>query len=126
MKRRVLVTGSRTWTNGQLVEAILGMELRSIGVRDDMVVVHGAAVGADSFAQSWVDWAAEYDPRISADPHPANWKYSGRGAGLLRNQHMVDLGAHVCYAFIHNGSRGATDCAARAEAAGIRTIRVLA
>jgi hypothetical protein len=39
---------------------------------------------------------------------------------------MAALGATVCLAFIVRGSRGARDCAARAEKYGIPTVRLLA
>jgi len=37
---------------------------------------------------------------------------------------MVAAGADLCLAFIHNGARGASHCAALAEQAGIPTIRI--
>jgi hypothetical protein len=47
-------------------------------------------------------------------------------AGLARNRLMVELGADICLAFVRNGSRGASHCAALAEEAGIPVRRYLA
>jgi hypothetical protein len=82
------------------------------------VLIHGdCPSGADAMAERiWVD---EWDkPR---ERYPANWKL-GRGAGLARNQQMVDLGADVCLAFRRGNSRGTTHCANAATLAGIETL----
>ena len=114
--RRILVTGSRDWTDRELLERHLLLQSAGKGT----VLVHGACpTGADRLADeitySW-PWTVER--------HPAEWYMHGKAAGPLRNQAMVDLGADVCIAFLLPGSRGTVDCAARAEAAGIRTLRV--
>jgi hypothetical protein len=56
---------------------------------------------------------------MDTEPHPAEWELWGRGAGMRRNSEMVKSGADVWIAFIKNGSRGASHCAAEAERAGI-------
>lgn len=114
MTYRVLVTGSRTWTDDEVIyEALDGIRVeRGPG----MVVVHGACPrGADRAADRW----ATFRWGVTAEPHPAMWGVHGRPAGFIRNQHMVDLGADVCLAFIVDGSAGASHCMAAAKKAGI-------
>lgn len=122
--RRVLVTGSRTWTDQQAIaDALLDTwhDATEDGA-DGIVVVHGACPnGADTIASNW---ATAND--VPAEAHPADWNLNGKRAGFIRNQHMVNLGADLCLAFIHNGSRGATHTARIAEQAGISTRRYTA
>lgn len=116
---RILVTGSRTWDDHDLVRDALTM---AIYQNVPAVIVHGACLsGADAIA-SW--WVRRYKfLGVTEEPHPADWKLHHRAAGPRRNKAMVDLGADLVLAFIRNGSRGATGCAALAEAAGIPTKR---
>jgi hypothetical protein len=115
---RILVTGSRTWTDARLIRRELAWVEATMG---PIVVVHGACSrGADAIASAW---CRRYGVR--EERHPADWRM-GRGAGPARNQAMVDLGADVCMAFIRDGSPGASHCAERAEAAGIPVRRWMA
>ena len=119
--KRLLVTGSRTWADKQMMRDALRMAYVALawgeGVRRDVVLVHGGARGADSMAGELWSFG-----NLRVEIHEAQWRAHGvynPHAGIGRNQKMVELGADLCLAFIHNGSRGATDCAARAERAGI-------
>lgn len=110
---RVLVTGSRNWTNEAAVYSALTELIRT---SNRITVVHGACpTGADAIAHHW----ATSVPGATAEPHPAEWDRHGKAAGPIRNQQMVDLGADVCLAFLLGESRGTRDCMRRAEAAGI-------
>lgn len=116
---RVLITGSRTWADIDVVRDALVHARWDAG--GPMVVVHGACrSGADAIASWWVRGHQRHgNPlEITEEPHPADWRY-GKAAGPRRNAEMVALGAQLCLAFIRNSSRGATDCARRAEKAGI-------
>lgn len=116
MSARILVTGSRTWTAATTMRATLA-HWRT--VYPDAVLVHGACRGADLIAAGiWLGW------HLPVEPHPADWTRHGRAAGPLRNQHMVDLGADVCLAFIRDYSRGGEHTAALAVAAGIHTVYI--
>lgn len=114
--RRILVTGSRTWTDNTLIAHHLG---RAAQLLPAAVLVHGDARGADRIAAAiWTRW------RLPVEAHPADWERDGRAAGHLRNALMVRFGARLCLAFIRDHSPGATACADLAERAGIRTIRI--
>lgn len=121
---RVLVTGSRSWADEQTIADAL-LECWHDALQDGadgIVVIHGACPrGADAIADRW---CTAND--VPAEPHPADWATLGRGAGFIRNQAMVDLGATICLAFIRDRSRGATHTATQAEAAGMPVRRYAA
>jgi len=111
---RVIVTGSRALTDRDLVWEALAVARWELG---PLIVVHGAAPGADTLAALWVEQHPGLD--CAEEPHRADWARLGRGAGPIRNQAMVDAGAVLCIGFPVSGSRGTRDCMRRAEAAGI-------
>lgn len=114
---RLLVTGSRTWTNMQVMRNELIRAYRDLNNLGEVILVHGGAAGADTMAgRIWMSG------HLPVEVHEANWKTNGiffSGAGRARNMKMVHLGADLCLAFIKNNSRGASHCAQAAEDAGI-------
>lgn len=112
---RVLVTGSRDWTDRQAIEDELDKLYYDFPFRH-LTVVHGAARGADTIAAMW---AAARGSQVSAEAHPAEWERYGRAAGHRRNAEMVALGADICLAFPLGESRGTRGCIEMAKKAGI-------
>lgn len=115
---RILVTGSRNWTDRETLEHELADECDSFP--GPVIVVHGDCPrGADAIAARFIrEWGHKYGG-ITAEPHPADWDNQGPAAGPIRNQRMVDLGAVLCLAFPLGESRGTYDCVRRANRAGI-------
>lgn len=114
---RVLVTGSREWSNFDLLEKELGKLVDDLREGEGFCLVHGACPrGADALAASW---AAARSSWVIEEPHPADWEANGRSAGYRRNAEMVDLDADVVLAFVTPGCRGTVHCAALAQAAGL-------
>lgn len=91
---RLLVTGSRDWTDAAIIEAALAaawIDLRSAG---QITLVHGdCARGADRIARNIWRGRGHTD-----EPHPANWE-NGRGSGHARNAEMFASGIDLCLAF---------------------------
>lgn len=115
MTYRILVTGSRDWTDGQCIRDALRWVVHQHG-RDDYLLVHGACpTGADHIADML--WLGK------RETHPADWRQYGRRAGFVRNADMAKLGANICLAFIKNNSKGTLMMAGLAEANGIETVR---
>jgi len=153
MNFRVLITGSRDWDDlGMITKELsaLAVEWYNAFNKDrpplldiqpktpgPFIVVHGdCPTGADKIAK---EWAETHNFPISHLPLPAEWTRHDAGcpdwhrglakcnrAGFRRNAEMVKLGADVCYAFIKNGSKGATMTADLAEKAGIPVKRFIA
>ena len=116
---RILVTGSRNWTDKVTIAQAIREAWLVAGRPYGVTVVHGGARGADYIA-------GVYAKRLgfSVEVHAlddAAWNKYGKAAGPIRNKEMVDLGADVCLAFIKNESAGATHCAELAQKAGIPT-----
>ncbi len=107
---RVLVTGSRIWTDEEAIADILAGHWHD----GNALLVTGACPrGADEIAERI--WRSRGG---LVERHPADW-HTGRDAGMRRNAAMVALGADVCLAFIRDRSPGATHTAQLAEQAGI-------
>jgi hypothetical protein len=137
---RVLITGSRDWTDRDVIEHDLRLLYAEHGA---LVIVHGCADGADSIADAWAARHGNHN-EITVERHPADWATCAPtcrpehrqvdmhgdtycpAAGIRRNAAMVAAGADLCRAFIKDGSKGATTCARLAERAGIPTRRFLA
>ena len=119
---RVLVCGSRGWTDRQAVEDALCALLPSQGEKTTVVLIHGAARGADQVAadvaRSLNTTMREADFAIHA--FPADWKKYGRYAGFVRNQQMLDEGKpDLVLAFWDGKSRGTADMINRTRRAGV-------
>jgi hypothetical protein len=121
---RVLITGSRTWTDKTAIYAALDGVLAE---HPSLTVVYGACPqGADAIALSWVmdRWTFQ-EAQVAHEAHPADWRTHGKRAGMIRNAEMVKSGPDLCLAFIKAESPGATHCASLAAKAGVsvRTLR---
>lgn len=107
---RVLVCGSRTWTDAATIARVLGE------LPEGTTIIHGAGRGADYLAG--VE-AEGYGFRV--EEYPADWARHGRRAGPLRNQRMLDEGRpdRVIAFRMPGPSRGTDDMVRRARAAGL-------
>jgi hypothetical protein len=113
---RVIVCGGRDYADQDRAWHQLEMFHNSEG--RITALAHGGAKGADEIAGRWGE--AEHIPvRV----FPANWKRDGKAAGPLRNQRMLDeFKPDVVIAFA--GGRGTSDMVRRAEAEGVRVVRM--
>lgn len=122
---RVLVSGSRSWDRPDVIWEcldILASEAAAEGV-EQMVVLHGCALGVDMHADKWVRRGGHpLDVRV--ERFPADWTTGDRAAGLKRNLRMLETQPDVVLAFIRDQSRGATHCANAAESADIPVLRI--
>lgn len=75
---KVLVTGDREWSDIQAVIDVLEM------LPERSVVIHGAALGADTIA-GLIAVSLGHVVR----EYPADWKKFGRPAGPIRNREML-------------------------------------
>lgn len=96
---RILVCGSRTWTDTLAIEARLS-QLPACST-----VIHGAVQEADAIAGSL---AARLG--LSVEAYPADWAQYGRSAGFLRNRKMLDTRPDLVIAFWDGRSRRTQDC----------------
>lgn len=127
MTLRILITGSRAWTDRKAIARALTDAIDKHGAHlliqdehgpkllwDQITVVHGGARGADRIAgQIAAVWG------MHVEEHPADWDQYGKAAGAIRNKAMVNLGADVCLAFPTQRSIGTRHCMQLARDAGI-------
>ena len=115
---KVLVCGSRDWTNGAAIER----EFKKLPT--GTIIVHGACpTGADALAEKL---AMKYGFPIRR--YPADWENEGKSAGPKRNARMVreehrngePIALGLAFTSDLQRSRGTRDCVERARKAGIK------
>lgn len=104
---KVLVCGSRNWTNRDAINQRIA-ELPS-----GSIVIQGGAPGADIMARHAAALADLHWAEV-----PAMWR-NGRGAGFARNRAMLDLGPDLVIAFQRDNSRGTQHTIDEARRRGI-------
>jgi len=114
---RVLVCGGRGYRDWPQLSGELD---RLHAERDFAEVIHGAAPGADTLADTWARSRG-----IVSRQFIALWQTEGKAAGPRRNQRMLDEGQpDLVVAF--SGGKGTDDMVRRAKAAGVEVVEVFA
>lgn len=109
--RKVIVCGTRTFDNYDLLERTLD----DLFGNDIIEIVSGCAEGADKLGEQY---AKEYGLKVKK--FPANWKQFGKEAGPIRNAEMAWY-ADECVAFWDGQSRGTKNMINVAKAKPITT-----
>jgi hypothetical protein len=128
---RILVCGSRTWTN---VDAVYNRLYREVAIPPEyvqlplpekmpLVVIDGKAQGADTCGYIA---ALRLKPLLApgnliTERYPADWNRYGRSAGFKRNQQMLTEGhPDLVLAFWDGHSRGTRHMIELAWKAGVK------
>jgi hypothetical protein len=117
---RVLVCGSRSWSDYKRIKEELAALHPGIGPDDTAdlpVVIDGDARGADKLAHQ-----AAVELGYGTATYPADWKTHGKRAGILRNAQMLAEGKpDLVIAFWDGSSRGTLNMIEIAQEAGVPT-----
>jgi hypothetical protein len=112
---RLIVCGTRTFDDYPLLRDWLDGIAQHEAMMQTLVIVHGAARGADSLASRWAR-----ERGYSEEGHPADWQgTAGRYAGPARNLQIAKAGADLCLAFWDGKSPGTLDMIRQAVRFGI-------
>ena len=120
---RILVCGGRDYNDRKQVASVLDTYLGQ-----PLLIIHGAARGADSLADAWAKNHEQDDVRVK--PYPAKWLDTSidppvrlRNAGPVRNALMLAEGKpDLVIAF--PGGTGTDDMVKKARRAGVRVRRI--
>lgn len=111
MTERVLICGSRDYTNEAAIESVL------FDLPAGTTVVHGAARGVDEIAGRLAE-----NLGFPVEPHPADWEKWGKAAGPIRNREMLETGVDRVIAFWDGRSPGTKHMIDAAKAAGVPVV----
>jgi YspA, cpYpsA-related SLOG family len=107
---RVLVCGSRKWTDATIV-------CYTLDALRPTAIIEGCARGADRLAEHYATEAG-----ITLVHFPARWDLHGRAAGLIRNQQMLDKGKPDLVVAFDATGKGTADMVRRANLARLPII----
>jgi hypothetical protein len=107
---RVLVCGSRSFNDYQLLE-------RTLETLPITTIIEGEARGADTLARRY-----GVGRGLDVIPFKALWDKHGKAAGAIRNTEMLTKGRpDIVVAFWDGESRGTRNMIEQAQRAGVRT-----
>ena len=112
---RVVIAGSRGFNGYVYMKKSLDSLLE--GENDQIEIVSGHAKGADSLGEQY---AAEKGYKVAV--FKPDWKRYGRGAGMIRNQEMLDYACKetpLVVAFWDGLSKGTQNMIRRATQKGV-------
>lgn len=110
---RVLVCGGREFDDRDRAFAALDEHAWNV-----CVVIHGAAIGADTLAGEWAEARG-----VLVEAYPADWITHRRAAGPIRNRQMLNEGRPDLVIALP-GARGTAHMVRIAREAGVRVIEV--
>jgi hypothetical protein len=110
---KVLVTGSRDWTDQAMIDSVLDDLSEQHG---PLTIIEGGARGADSCAKRWANTRD-----MECRTYRADWGRYRKGAGPVRNQQMLDEEHPDLVVAFHAdlaASKGTADMVRRARKGG--------
>mgnify|MGYP001809727201 CR=1 FL=1 len=111
---KVIVSGSRDFTNYSLFEAMMFDVLKPSELAN-ITILEGGCRGTDMMAREFaIKWGVKWVE------FPADWEKHGQSAGPIRNAELVKEG-EMLIAFINIRSKGTKDIITKATAAGLKT-----
>lgn len=113
MQKRVVIAGSRNFSDYALFSSVVDKCLSRIRNEYDIIILSGHCSGADMMAERYAK-----ENGYGLEVFPADWSL-GRKAGPLRNKQMVDI-ADYAIAF-PSGGRGTQSLINFAHQKGIPT-----
>lgn len=126
---KILVTGSRDWRYPAIIYIALTTAIREYYYpnkpkKEDILIIHGAAKGADTIAASWADEKGVPHTKDKYKVTSVDWNRQGKAAGILRNHRMLDENpdTDVVIAFWKNKSPGTNDMINYARGKGYKVI----
>lgn len=114
-KHRIVVAGGRDFKDNQIGFQVLDNLTSKMQIEEDVVVICGEAVGADSVGKEWAE-----NRGVEVESHPAEWDTHGKAAGHIRNSQMADRGTHLI-AFWDGESKGTRNMIETAKKKGLTT-----
>lgn len=98
---RIVVCGSRKWTDRDLLFQKLDEVTNTVTDSPHFTIVHGGAIGADRMADEWAR-----SRQMPTEEYLPEWTIYGRSAAFVRNIAMLDSKPDVVVAFHRNNSPG--------------------
>ena len=111
---RILICGDRHYADTDKVKAYVDT------LPQNTIVIHGGAKGADSIAGQ-----CAINRELEVWKFTADWQRYGRGAGVIRNKQMLEMGQPDLVVYFHpniSASKGTKNMAKIAQQSGVPVI----